>query len=267
MSAPSSEAVLANSLSGVTTPWVTSSRTDAHAAAKRARVTVRRIVDADDAEVVTILCDQIWGNGVMVPTNLLRAVAMAGTPALVAERDGRALGFALGFPALGPGYTYVHSHQVGVVAEHRAERVGFALKMAQRAECLSVGVSEMRWTFDPMLRTHARFNLIHLGAEVHEFIEHCYGSRVDNFNAGDRTDRFKVRWMLEQEVVDKDDCIPDAGDGVITIPEDYHRLRREDVEAARLARLDVGNQLREAFTRGESVAGFGPEGYVVRGSR
>lgn len=250
----------------MTTPWVSSSRADAAAAADRARVVVRRITDADDAEVVTTLSDDIWGSGVMVPTNLLRAVAMAGTPALVAERDGRAIGFALGFPALGDGYTYVHSHQVGVLAEHRAEHVGFALKMAQRADCLSVGVNEMRWTFDPMLRTHARFNLIHLGARVIEFIEHCYGSRVDNFNAGDRTDRFKVRWNLESTVEDQANCMPSEGDDVVAIPADYHQLRRDDAAAAQAARLQVGTQLRDVFKSGKNIAGFGAQGYVVKGS-
>lgn len=245
---------------------MTSSRADAAAAADRARVVVRRITDADDAEVVTKLSDDIWGSGVMVPTNLLRAVAMAGTPSLVAERDGRAIGFALGFPALGDGYTYVHSHQVGVLAEHRSENVGFALKMAQRADCLAVGVTEMRWTFDPMLRTHARFNLIHLGARVIEFIEHCYGSRIDNFNAGDRTDRFKVRWNLECIVEDQADCMPGAGDEVVEIPADYHQLRRADAEAAHAARLQVGTQLRDVFKSGKNIAGFGAQGYVVRGS-
>jgi predicted GNAT superfamily acetyltransferase len=229
-------------------------------------VTVRRIIDADDAEVVTQLSDDIWGSGVMVPTNLLRAVAMAGTPALVAERDGHAIGFALGFPALGDGYTYVHSHQVGVLAEHRAEHVGFALKMAQRADCLAAGVKEMRWTFDPMLRTHARFNLIHLGVKVVEFIEHCYGSRVDNFNAGDRTDRFKVCWNLERDVLDQDDCLPSEGDEVVVIPADYHQLRQEDPAAARATRLQVGAHLRDVFESGKSIAGFGPAGYVVKGS-
>lgn len=267
MSAPSSAADLANSLTGVTSPWVTTSRDDATSAAARARVTIRRIIDSDDAEVVTQLSDEIWGSGVMVPTNLLRAVAMAGTPALVAERDGRAIGFALGFPALSSGYTYVHSHQVGVLAAHRAEHVGFALKMAQRSECLSIGVSEMRWTFDPMLRTHARFNLIHLGAEVIDFIEHCYGSRADNFNAGDRTDRFKVRWMLEREIADRAECLPAGTDDTIEVPDDYHQLRRVDADAARSARLHVGSRLREVFDRGRNIAGFGPKGYVVKGSQ
>ncbi len=265
-SAQFSAAVLANNIPGVTTPWATSAREDASRAADRARVFIRRIIDADDAEVVTRLSDDIWGSGVMVPTNLLRAVAMAGTPALVAERDGRAIGFALGFPALGDGFTYVHSHQVGVLAEHRAEHVGFALKMAQRADCLAVGVTEMRWTFDPMLRTHARFNLIHLGVRVIEFIEHCYGSRLDNFNAGDRTDRFKVRWNLASAVVDQAECLPSEGDEVVVIPADYHHLRRENPAAARAARLQVGAQLRGVFESGRSIAGFGVQGYVVKGS-
>ena len=60
------------------------------------------------------------------------------------------LGFALGW--LGwEGGVHFHSHQVGVRSGGRGTGVGAALKLAQRALCLEQGITEMRWTFDPLL--------------------------------------------------------------------------------------------------------------------
>jgi predicted GNAT superfamily acetyltransferase len=139
---------------------------------------------------------------------------------------------------------HLHSHQVGVHESMRGSGVGMALKLAQRADCLEHGIAEMRWTFDPVLRTNAHFNLVRLGATVAAFLPHCYGDRRDAFNTGDTTDRVEVSWRLDA-------------------PADYHSLRSTDPAAAAEVRRTVGEGLARAFASGRRVTGLGDQGYVV----
>jgi predicted GNAT superfamily acetyltransferase len=74
--------------------------------------------------------------------------------------------------------------------------VGFALKLAQRAAALDAGLDDVRWTFDPLQARNAWFNLMKLGAAGTAFLPAFYGQMTDLLNAGDRSDRFEVRWLL-----------------------------------------------------------------------
>ena len=72
--------------------------------------------------------------------------------------------------------------------------MGFALKQHQRAWALSQDIREVTWTFDPLVRANARFNLVKLGAVAVAFFEDFYGEMDDGVNAGDRGDRCAIRW-------------------------------------------------------------------------
>ncbi|MGC8512217.1 MAG: GNAT family N-acetyltransferase [Acidimicrobiales bacterium] len=253
---------------------------DLAASARRAGVSIRALVTPAEIGEVRQLMEAIWGPAVVVPRNVLRGMVLAGAPLLVAERDGLAVGFALGF--LGwEGGIHFHSHQVGVVEAARGSGVGSALKLAQRLACLQHGVSEMRWTFDPLLRPNAAFNLQLLGAQVRAFLPDCYGPREDNFNSGERTDRLEVTWDLTRplETHDGDDVtgpflidpeplphrspnLPTPG-SVIPIPEDYARLRRADRGRADAWRTAVGSALAEAVDSGLAITGFSSDGYLI----
>ena len=79
----------------------------------------------------------------------------------------------------------------------RGRGIGVALKLRQRAVCLAHGVTEMRWTYDPLIRRNARLNLVRLGAEVVAFLPDFYGELGDAITGADRSDRFEVRWRLD----------------------------------------------------------------------
>src|SRR5262249_7464429 len=96
---------------------------------------------------------------------------------------------------------HLHSHMLAVLEPWQARGVGFALKLAQRAAALDAGVSDMRWTFDPMLLRNARFNLVKLGTVGTRLLRDFYGDREDELNRGERSDRFEVSWPLLAERV------------------------------------------------------------------
>jgi predicted GNAT superfamily acetyltransferase len=235
---------------------------DAAAAAEAAGVAIDEVAAPDELDELRATMGSIWGPEIVPPRNLLRGLALGGGCLLLARHDGRPVGFALGWLGWVDG-VHLHSHQVGVLGAHRGTGVGWALKLAQRAQALANGVVEMRWTFDPMLRANATFNLRRLGAEVIAFHPHCYGDRVDAFNTGDRTDRVEVRWRLDRT---PGAPAPVAGpdDEVIELPADYHTLRREYPAEAEAWRDLVGARLTAAFAEGALIAGLGEQGYVVR---
>ena len=243
---------------------VGAARADAVAAAAAAGVAVEAVSAPDELDVLRATMESIWGAEIVPPRNLLRGLALGGACLLVARRvdDPTPVGFALGWLGWHDG-VHFHSHQVGVAAAGRGGGVGYALKLAQRELCLAHGIAEMRWTFDPMLLSNARFNFHRLGALPVGFIEHCYGDRRDAFNSGERTDRLEMSWRLDLPLSDTPSAVPAEGDGWVDVPADYAALRLADRAAADEARAAVRHGLRDAFDRGAGVL-LGQGGYVIR---
>jgi predicted GNAT superfamily acetyltransferase len=135
----------------------------------------------------------------------------------------------------------------------RAAGIGFAIKLAQRAECLANGVTEMRWTFDPLIRRNAHVNLVKLGATVRAFHPNFYGNLADAINGDDATDRFEVSWRLDAPVGALAAARTD-----LALPVDYEAMRRDDPAAARALRVSSA----AVFAAADSIA-FSGEGYEL----
>lgn len=245
---------------------VDAARADATAAAVDAGVSIAPVASPDELDVLRATMESIWGREIVPPRNLLRGLALGGACLLVARRadDAAPIGFALGWLGWNGG-VHFHSHQVGVATGGRGGGVGYALKLAQRALCLEQGITEMRWTFDPMLLSNARFNFGRLGATPLAFLEHCYGDRRDAFNSGERTDRLEMSWRLDTALGGTPLATADGDDRWIDVPADYAALRLADRAAADAARAAVGAALAAAFASGARVL-LGDGGYVVRRS-
>ncbi|MEY4175696.1 MAG: hypothetical protein RI900_2861 [Actinomycetota bacterium] len=236
-------------------------RSGAIAAAQKAGVEIAPANSVHEIDELRGLVESVWGPEVVPPRNLLRGMAIGGACLLLARSDGRPVAFALSF--LGwDGGLHLHSHQVGVHESMRGSGVGLAMKLAQRADCLERGITEMRWTFDPVLRSNAHFNLVRLGASVVAFLPHCYGDRRDAFNTGDTTDRVEVAWRLDQPVGGAL-VVPADTDEVVEVPADYLSLRASDPVAAAAVRHAVGSRLAEAMAQRRPVLGLCDRGYVV----
>jgi predicted GNAT superfamily acetyltransferase len=79
--------------------------------------------------------------------------------------------------------------------------VGLGLKRFQREEVLRQGLSEVRWTFDPLRSRNAFFNLRRLGVQADSYRVNYYGPMGSDTNRGLRTDRLRVRWELSTAIV------------------------------------------------------------------
>ncbi len=235
---------------------------DAEVAAAHAKVSVQEVATADIHGARSLIA-QMWGQQDDSQSQLLQAVLHAGNPVLIAIRDGRPVGAAFGF--LGwDGGIHLHSYIAGVLDEHQSQGIGYALKLTQRAVCLREGVSEMRWTFDPLLARNAQFNLVKLGARVQAFHPNFYGDMTDDINLGDQSDRFEVTWALDATL----DSTPHPGSALadhltelVPVPKDYDALRQRDPAAAREVRQASTERFGQLFRDGWSPT-WGDGGYL-----
>lgn len=255
---------------------------DSAGAAARAGVIIRPADDEPTARLVSEVGEAVWGpRGTFAP-NELRALAFSGNPVHLAvdERDGAPVGFAVGFLGWTPGL-HVHSHQAGVVVSHRRRRVGYALKLAQRSTCLAAGITEMRWTFDPLVRRNVAFNLNALGARAVSFHPNFYGAMSDSINASDVSDRLEAAWDLNLPLPSGLDSEPHqagpvvlhdrgghpeqagapAAGAVLEIPADFEAVRAQEPERARTWRLAVRTVLTDAYGAGLRVGAVDEHGY------
>src|SRR5436309_10070841 len=105
----------------------------AHRAAESAGVSIVPLTQLEEAEGVARVIEAVWGEQGL-PRELIRAFQHAGTVLLGAREDRDLIGFVLGFYGMADGL-HLHSHMLATLPEWRDRGVGFALKLAQRAEC------------------------------------------------------------------------------------------------------------------------------------
>jgi predicted GNAT superfamily acetyltransferase len=235
----------------------------ADAADARAGIRTR---PAEPGELDGVLArfESTWGQGRGADRSTLQAldhagntvlVAVAPSPPRVEERPTQEdasrtppppLGATLGFLGWSGGI-HLHSHMNAVDPAARGRGIGVALKLRQRAICLANGVTEMRWTYDPLIRRNAHLNLVRLGAEVMAFHPDFYGELRDAISGGDRSDRFEVSWRMDSPRTARAIArgpIPEwRAEGGLPLVADFERIRADDPEVA--ARLRDAS--REAF--------------------
>jgi len=261
-----------------------------------------RIEVADSLDAMTAaraVFDQVWpGEGTQVTPNLLRALVHAGSYcSVVIDEDERVVGAALGFPARdtsAPGGVFLHSHMAAVVDGRRDRGIGAAIKQHQRAWAREQGISVVSWTFDPLVRRNAHFNVNRLGVDVRDYHPDFYGVMTDAINAGDRTDRLVAWWVVDSDradaaargelvVPDHEDLLrtsrdlislhdgeprvadaPGAGETVlVSLPDDVVSLRRADPALGLQWRLAVRSALTSAFDAGLRVSAVTSQGAYV----
>jgi predicted GNAT superfamily acetyltransferase len=254
---------------------VAAAERDAREAADRAQIEIVEPQDESAARLIAEVGDRVWGpRGTLAP-NEVRALMHAGDPvhlALDRTQPGRpVVGFAVGFLGWSP-LLHVHSHQVGVVDGHRRRGVGYTLKLAQRHTCLSHGITDMRWTFDPLVRRNASFNLGALGARAIAF-------HVE----------LEAVWALARPLPSPPPPAPSTGDGlvpllverdgwpqltgtdpspgaVLAVPADYETLRRHDPSRSRAWRTASREVLRTAYASGLRIGRVTDTGYQLVGA-
>jgi predicted GNAT superfamily acetyltransferase/predicted enzyme related to lactoylglutathione lyase len=167
----------------------------ARAAAQRAGVRIADLESMAQLREAAALLARVWrydAGQQPLAVETMRALAHCGNYVAGAYRDDRLIGTAVGFRGEG----HLHSHITGVDPAVQAAGVGYALKQHQRAWSLAHDIPEVHWTFDPLIRRNAHFNLHKLGATATGYLPDFYGPMLDGINRGDASDRLYVRWRL-----------------------------------------------------------------------
>lgn len=260
----------------------------ADAAARAAGVQLRELTAIADLQLACRFYEGVWRSP-PVSADLLRALTTAGNYQVGAFCDGELVGACLGFFGPPVPEAVLYSHLAAVSDAARGRSVGFAVKLHQRAWALSRGATAITWTFDPLIRRNAHFNLTKLRATAVEYVPHFYGDVPDGINAGDETDRLRVRWDLTDATVAAAcrHAAPEApappapvvlrpgADGrprvdpseadrqLLGVPVDIERLRASDPGRARLWRLALRELLMPLLAGGYRVVGFDKDGWYV----
>jgi len=171
----------------------------AAAAAQRAGLQVELLHELPDLQAAMELLACVWGTEPDLPPvsrDLMRAFVHSGNYVAGALIAGEVVGASVGFLGCHGQRVVLHSHITGVSAAAQGHRVGFALKQHQRAWAMCRGLTEITWTFDPLIRRNAYFNLTKLRAKIVAYEPAFYGPMGDRINAGDETDRCVILWSL-----------------------------------------------------------------------
>ncbi|MFD8534482.1 GNAT family N-acetyltransferase [Streptosporangium canum] len=265
-------------------------RSDEHAgaAARAAGVRIAELSEIPAFEEVFRLFDDVWhpdpGNP-PVTVEMMRALSHAGNYVAGAYRGDRLVGASVAFFGAPVGQV-LHSHVTGAAV---GRGIGFALKLHQRAWALERGLDRITWTYDPLVRRNAHFNLVKLGARPEEYLPSFYGVMADAINTGDESDRMLAVWRLSEPRVlaavrgaphrpqlppgavaalTERDGRPvagrtDARTVLIALPADIETLRRTDPGAARAWRHAVRDVLGGLMEEGARVTGFTGEGHYI----
>jgi predicted GNAT superfamily acetyltransferase len=266
----------------------------ADAAASAAGVQLRELSDLADLAAVCRLYDAIWRPDPTSPpvtAELLRALTKAGNYVAGAYDGDQLVGACMGFFGP-PADKAMHSHIAGVSAPALGRAVGYALKLHQRAWALARGVATIGWTFDPLVRRNAYFNLAKLAADPAEYLTNFYGGMRDGINGDDETDRLLVHWDLAGDKViaacagtpyrvdasaelargavvglgRSDGDLPVAGtaDGetvLVAVPTDIETLRSNEPAAAEAWRVALREVLSVLLADGARITGFDRTGW------
>jgi predicted GNAT superfamily acetyltransferase len=264
-------------------------------------VTVPRIVELHDIAEHHALADlfrRIWRAGsvqdVLNP-HVIRALAHAGNYVVGAYAGQRLIGGAVAFF----GTDHLHSHIAGVDPARQGAGVGYAIKQHQRVWALERGITRIGWTFDPLVRRNARFNLHRLGALATEYLPDFYGAMTDGLNAGQPSDRLWVTWALTSpraaaaargeipevdtgalraagatvlldrsghrpaEPVEVRNLPADGRPALVAVPEEIEALRAEDPASATAWRYALRDALGAALGAGYRITGMSRDGFYL----
>ncbi|MGA8258258.1 MAG: GNAT family N-acetyltransferase [Nocardioides sp.] len=258
------------------------------AAAAAAAVEIREITDVVELEDIERLWSATWYPGTdqtPVTRDMMRAMTHAGAYLGAAFDGPRLVGAGFGFFGT-PGNRHLHSHLAAVTPDARSRNVGLALKAHQRAWAAKHGATTITWTFDPLVRRNAHFNVAKLGAIATEYYTDFYGA-MQGINVGQGSDRLLMTWSTQDPVapaagpLDRPSGerlldIDASGRPVVTraretgaaslvgVPADIEEIRLSDPALARSWRSAMRDVLGGLLSDGQRVTGFTRDGsYVV----
>ena len=188
----------------------------------------------------------------------------------------------------------LHSHIAGIRPKNQSSGLGYLLKMHERSWARDRGMRVVEWTFDPLVRRNAHFNICKFNTRVLQYLKKHYGELTDGLSIDDDTDRLLVEWDLtaaHRPAAPGRECGTDLvgpvslnpqtwdfqafPDATVASADDSIRLvlTPQDIQSLRLRRPEQVAQWRQAVRRGLvsaldsgfEVTGFTADGcYVLR---
>lgn len=272
----------------------TRAEADAAAAEASSGLRIRMLDRIEEHAEVRALIEEVWRTGERNPpvtADMLSAMRTAGGYVSGAYDDEGLAAACLGFFGP-PSERRLHSHIAGALPRTRGTGIGHALKLHQRAWALGQGATAITWTFDPLIRRNAYFNLGKLAARVAAYLPDLYGAMDDEINRDDITDRALARWELDDPAVaeaaggrprslriaDVHDAAVALGTGpgetpvegdfdartvLIAVPADIEVMRKSDPGKAAAWRLAVRSTFGALIADGATVRGFDRDGWYI----
>jgi predicted GNAT superfamily acetyltransferase len=193
-----------------------------------------------DSALIADLFDKVWDVRAMVSPEIMTAslhnggygsVVYIGDKGVGEQRKVVGAAFALVGRALpGRNGPNLHSHAAGVLPEFVGKGIGEMIKRHQWGWAKENGFETITWTFDPLVRRNAHFNIVKLGAKVIGYHQNFYGELDDGINAGEQSDRVLVRWDVAGVDVPLGNSFinPTPNAIVIETPADIEQMRKTD---------------------------------------
>lgn len=274
-------------------------------------ITIRSVTDLDNYRHFQELQARVWGSPAIdiMPIHVTVAAIKSGGGLVCAFADdgpedmGKMVGGAFWWlgtgvdPADAPGSPpklKAHSHMAGVLPGWQSHGIGAQLKLAQREAVLAQGLTDwMTWTYDPLYRRNAAFNIHRLGATACTFARDIYGELPDALNAGWPSDRLTVDWRLTSPDIVREagtprpaaewdassmnvpltqaneEGLPKPPDGdlaldgrslALPLPADMDVIRNQNRDLALTWRMYMRHALEDAFAAGYTIVDCVPLG-------
>ncbi|MSY47505.1 MAG: hypothetical protein F2644_02315 [Actinobacteria bacterium] len=228
---------------------------------------IELVIKPENAHDLARVLTEVWGGADPIPPDVIIAIVHAGGYASLASQivNGKKQFVGGSLAIVGNHQRKLHSHVTGVIEAATKTGVGRALKDHQWMWAKENEFSAISWTFDPLVRRNAHFNLIVLGAKVVKYCQNYYGEINDLINAGDQTDRLVVERQVDGLSVAPSSitCVAKDGDLIIPTPLDIVGLRNTDRDTATRLRLEQRASFEAAFERSFLVHGLTDDGYFI----
>jgi predicted GNAT superfamily acetyltransferase len=228
---------------------------------------VELVIKPEMAHHLARVLAAVWGGADPIPADVITAIIHSGGYASLASQiiNGKKQFVGGSLAIVGNYQRKLHSHVTGVIDAATNTGVGRALKDHQWLWAKENNFSAISWTFDPLVRRNAHFNLIVLGAKVVKYCQNYYGEINDMINVGDQTDRLVVERQVEELTVapSGSTCVAKDDDLIIPTPPDIVVVRKTDRDAATRLRLEQRASFESAFANSFSVQGLTGDGYFV----
>jgi predicted GNAT superfamily acetyltransferase len=218
---------------------------------------IRKCEGLEELAACVQLQEDVWGYGDrdVVPRRVFIVGLKIGGQVIGAfdttQHGNTLVGFAMALPGFVDGQPYLHSHMLAVNPAYRNQGIGRRMKLFQREEALSRGLTRMEWTFDPLEIKNSFLNLVKLGAVVRSYAPNFYGVTSSPLHGQVPTDRLCAEWWLDSDwvrsVLDGQPVAFPAVEQEILVPHQLAHWRHSEVDQQRV--LDIQARNRELFQR------------------